>query len=42
MLPNETTTTNASDEDVKQMFSLLTEENKEKVLLFIAGLKEKQ
>lgn len=42
MLPNTTTNPNASEDDAIKMFCLLTEENKEKVIRFIAGLKEKQ
>ena len=42
MMPNVTTDSNAPDADVQFMFSKLTEENKEKVIRFIADLKEMQ
>lgn len=42
MLPNLITKQDAPNDDVRLMFSLLTEENKEKVIQFIADLKETQ
>lgn len=42
MLPNVMTKKDAPNDDVCLMFSLLTEENKEKVIRFIADLKEMQ
>ena len=42
MLQNGTNNNCAPDDDALVMFSLLTKENKEKVIQFIADLKEKQ
>ena len=42
MMPNVTNKNHAPDDDALFMFSLLTEENKEKVVQFIADLKEMQ